>query len=247
VIHLYFSIIALIHGTNPMTQQVVDIIIPVFNEEQSLPAFHQRLAALSVAIHPIFIDNASTDNSLKYLRTIEGATIIEHSSNLGYGASLRNGIATATSEKIIIIDADCEYPPEIIPDLIRELDNSAVVHTTRWTSKENTKTNPFKFYGNKIITILFNLLFNQKLTDLYTGCKGYKRSAVAHLDLNREGFEHVLEISARLVRQGTSISEIPITYAEREIGVSKMNHLIETVKYCFLLLFYSISLKKKRN
>lgn len=230
-----------------MNQQVVDIIIPVYNEEKSLPAFHQRLSGLPVNIHPIYIDNASTDGSLDYLRTIKGATIIENEHNLGYGGSIRRGIASATSEKIIIIDADCEYPPEIIPAIIDALDQAPVVHTTRWTSRYNSSANRFKYYGNKIITSLFNLLFGQNLTDLYTGCKGYQRLAVAHLDLERNGFEHVLEISAKLVKNDTTISEIPITYSEREIGTSKMNHLTETAKYCFLLIYYFFTLKKSKD
>jgi len=216
----------------------IDIIIPVYNEEESLPGFYQKLCAQPIAFNPIFIDNGSTDGSLCFLQSIENATIILHQTNKGYGASLRAGIRTARTDKIIIIDADGEYSPEVIPRIVRELDNYDVVHTSRFLGRINDSMKFYKSIGNRIITQLFNLLFHQHLTDLYTGCKGYRRACVASLQLHRNGFEHVLEISARLVKKGIAIKEVPVHYNERVKGTSKMNHILETAKYLVFVIYY---------
>ncbi len=230
-----------------MSSHPVDIVIPVYNEEESLPEFYEQLSALPIAIHPIFIDNGSTDNSLDFVKSIEGATVICHGKNMGYGASLRTGIEHATAEKIIIIDADGEYTPSAIPAIIRALDKFDVVHTSRFLEKKNRDMSSVKYYGNKIITSIFNVLFRQALTDLYTGCKGYRRQAVANLEMRHNGFEHVLEVSARLVRRTVTISEIPIRYKERKRGVSKMNHFFETFKYICLVVYYFFALDRQKG
>jgi hypothetical protein len=89
-----------------------------------------------------------------------------------------------------------------------------------------------------MISGLFNLLFRQNLTDLYTGFKTLRYSAVADLALNRKGFEHVLELGVRLAQSGIAIHEVPIVYTPRQTGSSKMNHILETVKFIALLLTY---------
>ena len=142
-----------------MENEQIDVIVPVFNEEDGLPEFVKRLSALPIPVHPIFIDNASTDGSLKILRTVPDATIIEHRHNEGYGASLRDGIRRATASKIVIIDADCEYPPEAIPELAEELDRCDAVYASRFLDKHD-QTMPFlKIAGNKIISKSYNILF----------------------------------------------------------------------------------------
>ena len=115
-----------------MKTPFVDVIIPVYNEEKILPSFYQRLMALPIALHPIFIDNASTDNSLQIIKAFPGATVIEHRHNEGYGASLRDGIRSAKADRIVIIDADCEYPPEAIPEMVRRLDDCAIIYASRF-------------------------------------------------------------------------------------------------------------------
>lgn len=229
-----------------MSSPAIDVIIPVYNEEEALPAFYAQLAALPLALHPIFIDNGSTDNSLAILRSLAGATVICHGRNLGYGASLRTGIRHASSDKIIIIDADGEYAPQVIPALVQALDRYEVVHTSRFLGQAGKDIAWGKYVGNRVITSIFNLLFRQNLTDLYTGCKGYQRKRVADLELRRNGFEHVLEISARLVRQSVCIKEIPVSYEERKRGVSKMNHPLETLKYSYLVVYYALTLSRQR-
>jgi glycosyltransferase involved in cell wall biosynthesis len=227
-----------------MLNQPIDVIVPVYNEEAVLEEFHRRLSALPVPIHAIFIDNASTDSSLNIIKSFPDVSIIEHSRNEGYGASLRDGIRSATSDRVVIIDADCEYPPEAIPEMVHRLEHCEVIYASRFLEKQQTKMPRLKLLGNKIITSLFNVLFKQHLTDLYTGAKAFRRSVVAELPMEQVGFEHVLELAARLARAGVRIEELHVTFQPRRTGASKMSHLQETVKFCYFLFYYSFTLKK---
>lgn len=225
-----------------MKTPFVDVIIPVYNEEKILGSFYQRLMALPIPLHPIFIDNASTDNSLQIIKAFPGATVIEHSRNEGYGASLRDGIRSAKADRIVIIDADCEYPPEAIPEMVRRLDDCAIIYASRFLENQQTKMPWLKVLGNRLITQLFNRLFNQHLTDLYTGSKAFRREVVADLPLEQDGFEHVLEFAARLARKGTRIEEMHVLFSPRQTGVSKMSHVNETCKYLYYLFYYHLAL-----
>ena len=152
----------------------------------------------------------------------------------------------STSEKILFIDADCEYPPEALPNLVTELDYHRVVYASRFLDQNRRVPMPcLKRAGNKMISGLFNLLFQQQTTDLYTGSKGFQRSVIIDLPMERNGFEHVLEIAARLARRSIRISEIPVEFRPRQTGRAKMKHLPETMKYLYLLLYYFFSLNKQ--
>ncbi|MGW8193935.1 MAG: glycosyltransferase family 2 protein [Desulforhopalus sp.] len=216
----------------------VDIIVPVFNEEEILPEFHQRLTALDLDLNIVYVDNASTDNSVRLIESFGSATLIRHSVNEGYGGSILDGIAQTVNEKIIIIDADCEYPPEVVPDLIDCLDREEVVYTSRFLEKNNSFMPITKRVGNQLISALYNLLFGQHVTDLYTGCKGFNRSALRGVSLERKGFEHVLELGVKFAGKKIHIHEIPIDFTPRHTGEAKMKHFSETVKYLYLTFRY---------
>ena len=99
-----------------------------------------------------------------------------------------------------------------------------------------------KVKGNQVITRMFNLLFGQQLTDLYTGAKAFRREVIADVPMEQDGFEHVLEVAARLARAGRRFEEVHVTFAPRRTGVSKMSHLNETMKYLLYLCRYWVSL-----
>lgn len=228
--------------------ELVDVIVPVFNEEEGLPEFIDRLLAVPLKIHPIFIDNASMDNSLQLIRQVPGATIIQHETNEGYGASLRDGILAATAEKVLIIDADCEYPPEALPELAAKLDHHRVVYASRFLDSNRSITMPlFKRAGNTMISSLFNLLFHQQTTDLYTGSKGFQRAVIQDIPMLRHGFEHVLEIAARLARKNVTIREIHVAFRPRQTGSAKMKHIPETLKYLLLVVYYFFVLPRHKG
>jgi dolichol-phosphate mannosyltransferase len=236
-----------------MTSQAItitaDIIVPVFNERDNLPALLARLRALPDAENwqLIFVDNASTDGSVEYLKNQADVQLICHDSNQGYGASLRSGIAAGKHANIVIIDADCEYPPEVIPLLLQQLQQHAVVYTSRLLGKstpESAGMLALKWWGNRIISGSFNLLFKQKTTDLYTGCKAMRRDCLQGIALQRTGFEQVLELAAKLAARGYRIAEVAVDFVPRAKGHSKMSHVSETLKYLFWLAYYRLSLRR---
>ncbi|MCF8056682.1 MAG: glycosyltransferase family 2 protein [Desulfocapsa sp.] len=223
--------------------ETIDVVIPVLNEEASLPDFCCRLLALPLHLRPIFVDNGSTDNSCRIIKDFPGTVLIQHADNEGYGASLRDGIRSSVTEKIIIIDADGEYPPESIPEMVSALDNHEVVYGSRFAGKQMVDIPWNRALGNKTVTALFDLIFSQEITDLYTGFKGFKRQTVYDLPMHYNGFEHVLEIAARLARNKIRIHEIPVQYRLRNVGKSKMSHFQEVVKLLYLMVFFSFTIR----
>jgi glycosyltransferase involved in cell wall biosynthesis len=221
----------------------IDVIVPVYNEEEILPEFHRRLTALGLPLNIVYVDNCSSDNSVGIISSFADVTLIRHARNEGYGASLLDGIAGSSNEKIIIIDADCEYPPEAIPRLVARLDSTEVVYTSRFLDGRNSFMPFTKRLGNQFISGLFNLLYRQQVTDLYTGCKGLRRSAIRDMRLNCKGFEHVLELGVKLAIKKIKIEEIGVDFTPRHTGVAKMQHLTETAKYFYLIFLYYFTIR----
>ena len=216
----------------------IDVIVPVYNEAKSIEEFYRRIRSIPLQYNLIFIDNASTDNTLEIIKGFMEVIVIEHDKNEGYGASIRDGIAYSEGDIIVIIDADCEYPPESIPELIKQLETSDVVYASRFLDRKKLNMPFLKILGNRIISSVFNFLFRQKVTDLYTGCKALRRSEVSGIQMQRKGFEHVLEMAAYLAKKGNAIDEIPITFEQRRTDKSKMKHLSETIKFAYLVVYY---------
>jgi len=205
------------------------VVVPVFNEEACIDAFVTRVAALGLQGSIIFVDNASSDSTVSRIRQHEGITLICHERNLGYGASIRDGLRASTAPIVLVMDADLEYPPEAIPIVIDALSRHPVVYGSRFAGSAPPRMPWARRVGNAAITATFNLLFSQHLTDLYTGMKGFRRGALQDLALTRDGFDHVVEVAVDLALAGHRIGEVAIAYAPRTAGVSKMRHIRETL------------------
>ena len=216
--------------------RAVDIIVPVYNEEACVDEFVDRVTAIGLREALIFIDNASTDLTVQCIEHHAGVRLVRHDRNAGYGASIRDGIARSGAAAIVIIDVDLEYPPESIPDLLAALDRHPVVYGSRFLGDGQPDMSWIRKYGNSLISGVFNTLFRQTTTDLYTGMKALRRDALDSLTLRRDGFEHVAEMGVQLAQAGYRIYEMPVTYAPRASGVSKMRHLRETAMYAWLIV-----------
>lgn len=229
-----------------MPNAAFDLVIPVFNEAENLPDFFERLQKLDLNAAIIFVDNGSTDGSLELLKLYSGAQVIAHEHNEGYGSSILDGIRAGKNDRIVIIDADGEYPPECIPDLLNALEQHDVVCASRFLKEEAVTMPWLKAKGNQVISNAFNYLFHQRVTDLYTGCKAFKRKCLSHMVLEQPGFEHVLELSAKLAARHYRIHEIPVVFTPRRAGQSKMRHGIETAKFFYWLLQYAYRMRVGR-
>jgi len=226
-----------------MSNSTVDILVPVRNESAGLARFYERISQVPGEFRLVFIDNASTDNSVDIINGFPNSCMIRHERDEGYGGSIIDGIAQTTAPYIVIIDADCEYPPECVPDLVDSLEDHDIVYASRFLNKDSAAEArmPFlKMFGNRCISSLFNVLFGQHTTDLYTGCKALRRTCLEGVDLQCKGFEHVLELAARLAHRGYKIKEIPVMFEPRETGRSKMRHVSETVKFVWLVFAFFV-------
>jgi glycosyltransferase involved in cell wall biosynthesis len=215
----------------------VDIVVPVLNEAANIDEFHARVERLGLADSLIFIDNGSTDGTLDRLAAYPHVRVIRHATNLGYGASLCDGIAAGSGKRVVIIDADLEYPPEA---LLAALEHSPVVYCSRFCGGQAVAMARARRLGNVLLSRGYNLLFRQRITDLYTGMKGLRRNALDLGAMRRAGFEHCVEIAALIAQSGLRIDEIPVEYRPRRHGRSKMRHVRETLKLLFYLALYRI-------
>ena len=210
-----------------------DIVIPTCNEASTIPDLLLRLRNACPDARLIFVDNASADATVELLREAGIADILQHSENLGYGRSLLDRMRHGSGERVVVIDADLEYSPEDIPAMIARLDHADAVIGSRFlnTGASAIDMQRYRSLGNGLVTGLFNLLFGQDLTDLYTGVRAFNRRVLPLDDLQSSGFEFVLELSARLVSAGVPIVETPVAYTPRSTGSSKMKHLPEFLRF----------------
>lgn len=223
-----------------MTPPAVDIIVPVLNEADNVDEFIARVQRQGLAESLVFIDNGSTDGTLERLARYPFVTVIRHARNEGYGASICDGIRATAADRIVIIDADLEYPPEALPQLLAALDDAAVVYGSRFRTATPAAMPLLRRLGNTLASGVYNRLYGQQVTDLYTGMKGLRRAAVPLRHLRRTGFEHAAELSALIALSGHRIAEIGVAYAPRQRGRSKMRHLPEALKLIAALIRYRI-------
>jgi len=216
----------------------VDIIVPVYNEEACIEEFHARMARLGLSSALVFVDNGSTDGTAARIARLPDVRLIRHAQNEGYGASVRDAMLAGTADRIVIIDGDLEYPPEVVPAVLQALDRHPVVYTSRFVARGRVELPLFRRLGNRAVSGLYNALFRQHVTDLLTGCKGFRRGVVTPDALHADGFEHSIEFGVLFALGGQTIAEVPVAYVPRTRGTSKMRHVPEAARMVAALVRY---------
>jgi glycosyltransferase involved in cell wall biosynthesis len=197
----------------------LSVLIPVYNEERTLERLLDAVEERPEVSELVIVDDGSTDRTPEILsaRAFKArAQVIRHERNRGKGAALRTAIAAATGEVALVQDADLEYDPAEFPLLLAPIERgrAEVVYGSRSFAAHSAYSFWFVI-GNKLVTLWTNVLFNSYLSDMETCYKLMPLSVWRSLDLRSDGFDIEPEITAKLLKSGRRIYEVPISYAAR--------------------------------
>lgn len=223
----------------------LSVLIPCYNEVNSVEEVLDRVEAVGLADEIIIIDDGSTDGTREVLAEIEaqerpGVRIIYHERNQGKGAALVTGFHNATGDVFLIQDADFEYDPREYPVLLKPIQEgiSKVVYGSRFLGGPRKAMNFWNMVANKGLTLATNILYNAILSDMETCYKVFRAEVVRDMKINARGFEFEPEITAKVLKKGIRIYEVPISYNGREWTEGKKIHWTDAPKALWTLFKY---------
>jgi glycosyltransferase involved in cell wall biosynthesis len=197
----------------------LSIVMPVYNERDTVAQIIQRVLALPVPLELIVVDDGSTDGTaelLESLRGTHGFTLVRQPRNKGKGAALRRGFEVITGDIVAIQDADLEYSPEELPSLMEPITSNQadVVYGSRFLGRHRVFM--FAHYvGNRLLTLVTNVLYDTMLSDMETCYKVMRADVVGSLRLRSNGFDIEPELTAKIFKQKYRVCEMPISYYGR--------------------------------
>jgi glycosyltransferase involved in cell wall biosynthesis len=198
----------------------LSIIIPVFNEEKTIQEVLEAVQNKKVAgweKEVIVVDDGSTDKTRDMLKKWEKTcTILYHAKNIGKGGALATGMDKVSGEVLLIQDADLEYSPSDYDKLLEPFENPKVnvVYGSRFLGA-HLSTQFVYTQGNKFVTFMTNILYNTNITDMETGYKVFRRDVVTDIHIHAKKFDFEPEFTAKILKRGFQIYEIPISYYGR--------------------------------
>lgn len=226
----------------------VSILIPVYNEKNSLEKLLEKVeeahfAGLEKEI--ILVDDCSTDGTREILKNLENRyKVLYHDVNQGKGAALRTAFSAVNGDIAVIQDADLEYDPNDYDAVLKLiLDGEAdVAYGSRFLDLTESKTVvKVNFFANKILTLITNILFGAKLTDMETCYKAFKTEFIKDIKIKSNRFDFEPEITAKVLKKKARLKEAPITYQGRTFEEGKKITWVDGLHAVFALIKFRFS------
>jgi glycosyltransferase involved in cell wall biosynthesis len=198
---------------------VLSVVMPVFNERNTIEEIVHRVLAVPMRIQLIVVDDRSTDGTAEILEQLQKErdfTLLRQPHNGGKGSALRRGFAAVTGDMVIIQDADLEYSPEEYPMLTHLITSGRadVVYGSRFLGTHRVFMLSH-YLGNRLITFVTNVLYNTMLTDMETCYKVMRIDVLRSMELKSNGFGIEPEMTAKVFKRGYRVYEVPISYDGR--------------------------------
>ncbi|HEY1737637.1 MAG TPA: glycosyltransferase family 2 protein [Acidimicrobiia bacterium] len=212
----------------PVTYRKLSVVVPVFNERNTVGEIIRRMRSVelpgSLDLEIIVVDDGSTDGTADVLAQLRDSTVrvVAQKTNEGKGAAVRAGFEHATGDLVLVQDADLEYDPEDWPRLLHPImrGRALVVYGSRFTGERRNMLF-LHWVGNRFLSLTTNVLYNTTLSDMETCYKLIDRRVVDRLRLRSQRFEIEPEVTAKILKLGVRIYEVPISYAGREFHEGK--------------------------
>ena len=225
----------------------VSIVVPVYNEINTIDIILEKIEQASfcgLEKEIILVDDMSFDGTREHLKTLEDKyRIYYHEKNQGKGAAIRTAMKHISGDIMVIQDADLEYDPSDYHELIQLIvdDRADVVYGSRLTGAKPSRSFMFTHWlGNKVLTLTTNILYGATLTDMETCYKAIKREFIEGIEIKSRKFDIEPEITAKLVKKGAKIRELPIGYNARNYASGKkitykdgLMAIVALIKYKF--------------
>jgi len=222
----------------------VSIIIPAFNEEQTIQTLLEKVLAQVQHFESeiIVVNDGSKDKTLEKVKPfLDKIIFVDLPENKGKGRAIREGLKNATGDIVILQDADLELDPIDYPKLINPIiqGKAEVVYGSRISDKMLRKNSLF-FWGGQCMTLLANMLYGVKITDQTNGYKIMRRHVLESMKLESEGFEICSEMTAKVSKMGFNIFEVPVSYLPRNKKEGKKLKIKDGVKSAFTLIKWKL-------
>jgi len=221
----------------------LSVVIPVYNEKNTVAEILRRVKATGRADEIILVDDGSTDGTREFLRTLvspPAVKVVFHEKNMGKGAALRTGFRNASGDVILVQDADLEYNPAEYPALLEPIESGQadVVYGSRFLGAKHRVTMFWHMVANQLLTFATNVLYNSILSDMETGYKVFKADLLKSIPLRANRFDFEPEITAKILKRKARVFEIPISFNPREYDEGKKIGLVDAFAAVWALIKY---------
>ena len=221
----------------------LSIIIPVYNEVESIREIVKRVQDTKLAWEIILVDDDSIDGTRDLLKEMDGKNnirVILKDKNEGKGSAVRTGLAAAKGDILLIQDADLEYDPRDYPTLLKPLEEGIadVVYGSRFLGGPRRVVMFWHMVANYLLTFMTNILYNTILSDMETGYKVFRREVIEGMPLHAKRFDFEPEFTAKVLKRKYRIFEVPITFNPRDYSQGKKIKLKDAFEAVWTLLKY---------
>ncbi len=217
----------------------LSIIIPAYNEMETIPEVLERVRAQEFEKEIIVADDCSTDGTREFLRDQADVVLLENSCNLGKGASIREALKRVTGDVVLIQDADLEYDPSDYSALLQPIiDGEAdIVYGSRFL-RGRPPMRLANYIANRVFALIASVLYGRRISDEATCYKVFRTEVLNSIELRCVRFEFCPEVTARLLKRGYRYAEVPVSYTARSYAQGKKIHWYDGVECIWTLLKY---------
>ena len=231
----------------PAGTRCLSVVIPAYNEEATIARVVKKVLLLESVAEVIVVNDCSKDRTAEIVRKLALSDprirLLEHDVNRGKTAALKSGFAEVCGDIVIVQDADLEYDPSEIPEIIQPILNGEadVVYGSRFLVRKASRVLYFyHFLANKALTFTSNLFTNINLTDVETGYKAFRSVIMREMKITSSGYGFEIEVTAKVAKLGCAIYEVPISYYGRTYEQGKKIGPMDGVAAFWYVIRYNL-------